>query len=141
MYLLDTNVISETIAPRPAPPVVEWFSAVSPDDLYVPAIAKAELLFGVAVLPKGRRRDALAAMISAYLEPYERDAILPFTTREAETYAGIVANRRALGRPVRELDAQIAAIARTRNLAVVTRNVADFDECGVAVINPWEPAP
>lgn len=141
MYLLDTNVISETIAPRPEPRVIAWLSAVASDELFVPAIAKAELLFGIAVLPPGRRREALSAMIDAWLDPYEGGAILPFTTREAEAYAAIVADRRALGRPVRELDAQIAAIASTQNLAVVTRNVADFDACGVPVVNPWEANP
>jgi predicted nucleic acid-binding protein len=138
MYLLDTNVISETIAPRPEPRVIAWFSTVAQEELFIPVVAKAELLFGVLVLPSGRRREALSAMIDAWFEPYEGGAILPFTTREARTYAAIVADRRAHGRPVRELDAQIAAIAATQNLAVVTRNVADFDGCGVPVINPWE---
>lgn len=141
MYLLDTTVISEGFAPRPESRVVDWLESTAPGDLYVSAIVKAELLFGVAVLPSGRRRDDLAAMIAGYIGRYEPEAVLPFTTNEAQAYAEIVAARRTLGRPIRELDAQIAAIARSRGLAVVTRNVKDFENCGVIVVNPWEDAP
>lgn len=141
MFLLDTNVISESFAVRPEQRVVAWLASVSPGELHISAIAKAELLFGVAVMPVGRRRSDLAAMIADFLNRFEPAMVLPFATREAEAYAEIVAFRRSLGRPIRELDAQIASIARTGNLAVVTRNGRDFEHCGVVVINPWDQTP
>ena len=109
-----------------------------PDDLlFTTAVCQAEILSGLAVLPQGRRRSELeAAAWAMFLEDFG-GRVLPFDTVAAEGYAEIYARRRRAGRPGATADLMIAAIARVHGASVVTRNVADFDACGVAVLNPW----
>ena len=137
--ILDTNVVSEAISVRPDQAVMRWFATLDPDVLWVPSVVKAELLAGVAFLPAGRRRDVLGAMIGEFLEPHEAERILPFESADAPLFAKVLALRRSAGRPVKELDAQIAAIALRRGLPIATRNVRDFEDCGVTLVNPWDP--
>jgi len=92
-------------------------------------------------MPYGRRKIALGAVIEAFFSRWLKTEILPFGSQEAEAYAEITAQRRKAGRPIKEFDAQIAAIARVRRFAVATRNVADFEHCGIEIINPWNPQP
>jgi len=108
-----------------------------PTALFTTTITEAELLLGLSLLPAGRRRQALEALVSEILMEDFQDRILPFDSPAASEYADIVAGRRRLGRPISEADARIAAIARSRGAAVSTRNVEDFVECGVPIINPW----
>lgn len=137
MFVLDTNVISESFRPQPDPRVVAWMGAAMPSKVFVTAPSKAELLVGLAYMPDGRRKAEFGLVIGAFFDHWLKTAILPFGTLEAESYAEIVAHRRRVGRPVTEFDAQIAAIAKTRGFAVVTRNVADFEHCGIEIVNPW----
>jgi predicted nucleic acid-binding protein len=139
MFVLDTNVISETFKPVPDAGVAAWTDAVPPLQAHITAPGKAELLSGLAIMPHGRRKAALGAVIEAFFTRWLKTEVLPFGSREAEAYAEIMAQRRRAGRPVKEFDAQIAAIARVRGFAVVTRNVRDFEHCGVEIINPWNP--
>ncbi|MEP3436960.1 MAG: type II toxin-antitoxin system VapC family toxin [Hoeflea sp.] len=139
--ILDTNVISEAISVRPDHLVMKWFATLEPEMLTIPSVVKAELLAGVAFLPAGRRRDVLGSMIRDFLDPYEPVRVLPFESADAPFYAQVLSSRRSAGRPVKELDAQIAAIALRRGLPIATRNVRDFADCGVTLINPWDPAP
>tara|TARA_R110002020_G_scaffold114717_7_gene263904 strand:+ start:2068 stop:2490 length:423 start_codon:yes stop_codon:yes gene_type:complete len=138
--ILDTNVISEAISVRPDRSVMQWFATLDPKALCIPSVVKAELLAGVALLPAGRRKEVLGSMIGEFLEPHEPERVLPFESADAPHFAQIVAARRSTGRRVMELDAQIAAIALRRGLPIATRNIRDFEGCGVTLINPWEPA-
>jgi len=137
MILLDTNVVSELIRPLPDASVRRWADALPPASLFLSAVTQAELLYGVALLPAGRRREALAEAVATVCDRAFVGRILPFDSAAAIVYADIAAGRRRAGRPIPTLDAQIAAIARSRGAALATRNVADFADCGIAVIDPW----
>jgi predicted nucleic acid-binding protein len=140
MIVLDTNVLSELLRPTPAPQVEAWLAAQDGASVYFTAVGEAELRHGVALLPAGRRRDALAEAIEGMLDDDFRDRILPFNREAARAYAAIAAANRAAGRPVSQLDCQIAAIARAHGASVATRNTGDYEGCGVAVIDPWQAA-
>ena len=137
MIVVDTNVISELMRPTPEPAVMAWFSEQDPAELYMTAVGEAELRAGAAILPAGQRRDRLAAEIDAVVREDFAGRVLPFDSAAARAYADIAAARRSEGRPILEADCQIAAIARARDAAVATRNVPDFEHCGIAVIDPW----
>ena len=137
MILLDTNVVSEPTRPAPNPSVITWLGAQITEDVYLSTITEAELRFGVAILPPGRRRDKLASEIENMLrEDFER-RILSFDSKAARVYSEIAANRRAIGKPISFADCQLAAIARCHGAAIATRNVGDFEDCGIELINPW----
>jgi len=139
MIILDTNVVSELMKPRPATEVVEWMAGHPAASLYTTSITQAEILHGLKLLPHGRRRNALeAAAMSMFAEDFG-DRILGFGTDAAPTYAQIASDRRRRGRPISQFDAQIAAIAGVAGAAIATRNVADFDGCGVTILDPWRP--
>ena len=138
MILLDTNVISELLRPSPEPSVEAWLGAQNGPNVSLSAVSEAELRLGVALLLAGGRRDALAGAIDTILVEDFRDRILPFDSAAARAYATIVAERRSTGRPISQFDAQIAAIARTHGAAVATRNVRDFEACGIDLIDPWQ---
>ncbi|MBZ9872809.1 type II toxin-antitoxin system VapC family toxin [Mesorhizobium sp. BR1-1-9] len=140
MFVLDTNVVSETLRPLPDAGVAAWMDSPFAIRSYITAITKAELLLGLAYMPDGKRKAALGSVIGAFFTTWLKTPVLAFGDREAEAYAEIVSRRRFLGRPIREFDAQIASVARSRGFAVVTRNVADFADCGVNIVNPWEAA-
>lgn len=138
MLVLDTNVVSELFRPSPAPAVVSWYMAQFPEDLFVTAITKAESLLGVALMPAGRRKEGLGLAIRTFYDDRLVTPILPFSAVEAEHFVEIVSRRRFAGRRIGEFDAQIAAITRSRGFAIVTRNVEDFEDCGVEIVNPWD---
>ena len=135
--LLDTNVVSELLRPSPNPVVEGWVAARPAAELYFSAIGEAELLYGVAMLPAGQRKDALAAAIEGILREDFEDRILPFDSGAASAYANIAAAHRAAGRTVASADCQIAAIARSRGMAVATRDVKDFGDIGIEIVDPW----
>ena len=140
MILLDTNILSELMRPAPDPAVERWFAAQPDASLFISAITEAELRYGAALLPSGKRRSALTAEIDGMLEEDFDGRILPFDRLAAQAFAAIAADRRQAGRPISQADAQIAAIARSRGASLATRNVPDFEGCGVEVINPWSTA-
>ena len=137
MVVLDTNVVSELMRPAPDPTVEAWVTERAAATLFFSVVGEAELRYGVAVMPAGRRRDALASEIEAMLREDFAGRILPFDSEAARTYAGIVAARRATGRPVSQADCQIAAIARSRGMAVATRNGRDFVDMEIDIVDPW----
>lgn len=137
MIVLDTNVISELMKSAPAPSVLAWIDRAPALTLFIAAITKAEILYGIALLPEGKRRDSLSFAAHAAFG-YFQDRILPFDSDAAEAFAILAASRRQSGRPITQPDAQIAAIARSRGATLATRNVPDFEECGVEVVNPWD---
>ena len=137
MIVLDTNVVSELMRPSLNPAVESWIANRPAASLFFSAVGEAELRFGLAIMPAGRRRDALASEIEAMLRDDFADRILPFDSGAACAYADIAASRRAIGRPAAEADCQIAAITRSRGMSLATRNVRDFQDMGVNVIDPW----
>lgn len=138
MFLLDTNVLSALMTAQPPPEIAAWTSAQPFDLLFTAAVCQAEILAGIAILPKGRRRSELETAARAmFIEDFD-GRVLPFDTTAAEGYADIFAIRRRTGRPVATIDVMIAAIARVHGASVVTRNVADFEACGVPIVDPWK---
>ncbi|MDE0038805.1 MAG: type II toxin-antitoxin system VapC family toxin [Gammaproteobacteria bacterium] len=135
--LLDTNVVSELLRPSPNPAVEGWVAGRQAADLHFSAVGEAELRYGVAVLPAGRRRDALALAIEAILREDFENRVLPFDSAAAREYADIAASRRAAGRPVAPADCQIAGIARSRDLTIATRNVRHFADMEIELVDPW----
>ena len=137
MILLDTNVLSELMRPSPAAEVLRWMTTHPASQLFTTTITQAEILYGLEVMPKGNRRAALQLAIEAMFEEDFADRILPFDSDAARVFPKIAGARRALGRPIAQWDAQIAAIARSRGAALATRNSNDFEHCGIRVVNPW----
>ncbi len=137
MILLDTNVISEFMRLSPAPEVQSWMRTQSPTALFICAVTEAELRLGLQILPPGKRRDGLEVALELVLTEDFAGRVLPFDQTAATAYAQIVADRRRAGRPIMQFDAQIAAIARSRGASLATRNIDDFVDCGIRVINPW----
>ena len=141
MIVVDTNVVSELMRLTPAAAVMTWFSGHDSAGLYLTAISEAELRAGAAILPAGQRRDRLSAEVDAMVREDFAGRVLPFDGAAARAYAEIAATRRSRGRPVLEADGQIAAIARSRGMAVATRNVGDFADTGIDVVDPWQGRP
>jgi toxin FitB len=137
MIVLDTNVVSELMRAEPDPVVVAFLDNVPGAALFISAVTQAEILYGIALLPEGKRRNALRTAADSMFERYFRGRVLPFDGDAAEAFADIAAGRREAGRPISHADAQIAAVAKSRGAAVATRNVTDFDGCGVPIVNPW----
>lgn len=137
MIVLDTNVLSELMRPAPAKSVERWVASHSAMSLFTTTITQSEIFYGVALLPRGRRRATLEELIESMWAEDFAGRVLPFDTAATRAFASIAASRRKAGKPIAQLDAQIAAISRSRNAAVATRNVADFEGCGVVVHNPW----
>ena len=137
MPVFDTNVLSELMRPAPNTAITSWVAEQTTSTLYLTAVSEAELRYGLAIMPPGRRRDGLAQGLERMLRTGFANRILPFDSSAAYTYAEIAAARRALGRPMPEANCQIAASARSRDIAVVTRNVRDFADTGIGVIDPW----
>jgi predicted nucleic acid-binding protein len=123
--------------PKPEIAVESWLSAQPAISVFITAVTEAELRYGLVLLPAVKRRSSLAAIIYEMLTEDFRDRILPFDSPAAIAFADIAASRRQSGRPISQADAQIAAIARSRGATLATRNVADFDGCGLEIINPW----
>jgi toxin FitB len=138
VIILDTNVISEVMRPQPSPVVVAWMSAQVPDDLFTTAITVGEVLYGIELLPKGKRRDQLLRQAEAMFVEDLAGNILAFDEASARLFALIAATRRTHGRPIGDQDAQIAAIARANGATLATRNTDDFEGCGVRLVNPWK---
>lgn len=137
MIILDTNVVSELMAPTPTDMVMRWVGARSASSLYTTTITQAEILFSLRLLPKGKRRDRLEAAAETLFEKIFEGRVLAFGGNAARAYARIAAERRRRGTPMSSMDAQIAGISRATGAALATRNVDDFDGCGIDVVDPW----
>jgi len=140
VIVIDTNVVSELMRAAPSEAVLDWFGRRAASDLHISAVTEAELRRTVAILPGGHRRDALADAIDAMVAEDFADRVLAFDGSAAVAFAAIFAERRASGRPISFPDCQIAATARARGAAVATRNIGDFEGCGIDVVNPWDEA-
>lgn len=122
---------------RPRADVLGWLDEQPTRALFVTAVTEAEVLTGIAILPEGRRKRILADAAARAFGGLLSGRVLPFDSAAAQTYSVIAAARRAAGRPISQSDGQIAAIARSRNMAIATRNVRDFEDMGIDLIDPW----
>jgi len=138
VIVVDTNVVSELMKAEPSAVVREWLVGRDRDELRITAITVAEIRHGIERLPKGRRRTALRGTA---VEVFSRfaDDILAFDAAAAAVYAEIVGRRDRKGAPISAYDAQIAAICRVQGASLATRNVKDFTDVGVDLIDPWTP--
>ncbi len=137
IIILDTNVVSETKRPVPNPVVVQWVAENVRANLFITAVTEAELRYGLAIMPAGQRRESLTQQTEEMLSKDFAGKILPFDSAAAQAYPEIAVSRRRAGRPVKQHDCQIAAIARVYDAVVATRNISDFTDCGLELINPW----
>ena len=138
MIILDTNVVSELMRPEPAPQVAAWIRDRDRPELRTTSVTVAEIRYGIARLPDGRRKQALLAAAADIFRAFE-DQVLPFDAAAAEHYAAIASNRERSGKPISGFGALIAAVCRSRGAALATRNLPDFDGTGIEIIDPWAP--
>lgn len=137
MIVLDTNVISELMRPEPDAAVMAWIGEQPMAGVFTTTLTQAEIFYGLALLPEGRKREALLAAARPMFEADLAGRVLPFDTDAVAAYPDIAAGRRKSGQPISQIDAQIAAIVQSRGARLATRNVADFADCGITVVNPW----
>jgi predicted nucleic acid-binding protein len=138
VIVLDTDVLSELMRAAPSAAVLRWMAAQPSASLYTTSITQAEILHGILLMPAGRKRAAVEAAAETMFREDFGGRILPFGSDAAREYARIAAARRRLGRPISTMDAQIAAIARSSASSIATRNTADYADCGVPLIDPWQ---
>jgi len=137
MIILDTNVLSELMRAEPIPEVLTWIAKQPSTELFTTTITEAEIFYGIELLAKGKRREALMAAAEAMFAEDLSGRVLSFESDAARVFSKIAAHRRAMGRPISHADAQIAAIAQVRRAKLATHNKQDFDDCGIDIIDPW----
>lgn len=138
MILLDTNVLSELIRPEPDKGVTAWLDSLDAATVATTAITAAELLYGVARLPTGRRKEQLSEAIRGLIEEDFDGRVEPFDAAAAIHYADLLSDRERAGRPISAADAQIAAICRKLRATLATRNTSDFRDTGIDLLDPWQ---
>lgn len=138
MIIVDTNVVSELMKHLPAINVVAWVDKQISEDLFLTAISVAEIDYGLSILPHGDRRDLLRNAFEKVVEEAFAFRVLPFDSNAARWYGQIMSDRKSLGRIMSLFDGQIASIALANGAALATRNVKDFDECRLTIIDPFE---
>ena len=136
MIILDTNVVSELMRPEPAPQVAGWVRGRDRRDLRMTSTTLAEIRYGIARLPDGRRKQVLLDTADDIFRAFS-DQVLAVDEAAAEQYAVIASTRERAGKPIPGFDALIAAVCRSRGAALATRNLPDFDGTGIDVIDPW----
>jgi predicted nucleic acid-binding protein len=138
VILLDTNVLSEFMRPRPSASVVSWLDEQPAGEVYTSAISRAEIELGLMLMPPGQRQEALSQAARAMFDEDFAGRCLPFDGDAARHYARIVSARTRAGWPISVEDAQIAAIALAHRMPLATRNTTDFELIdGLEVVNPW----
>ncbi|MEX3630134.1 MAG: type II toxin-antitoxin system VapC family toxin [Burkholderia sp.] len=137
MILLDTNVLSEPLKAPGDMNVLAWIDAQMIETLYLSTISLAELRFGIAVLPEGKRQDTLHERLEQRVLPLFAGRILSFDAPASEAYATLRSRARSTGKAIAPADGYIAGIAATHGFAVATRDTSPFDAAGLVVINPW----
>ena len=141
MILIDTNVVSELMRSAPEPAVVRWMNHQPSSLLYLAAVSIAEIKHGIRILPRGHRRDDLQHRFDRFVSSGFAERVLDFDWGAASIYGEIMGSRREIGRPMSVVDGQIAAVARARRCQLATRNITDFEACGLELIDPWAAPP
>jgi predicted nucleic acid-binding protein len=139
MILLDTNVLSEPWKPAPDIAVLTWLDAQAIETLFISVISIAELRFGIASMPSGKRQTILHDRLEGEVLPIFDGRILPFNLGASQFYADLMASSRTSGKAIGKADGYIAATAAENHLAVATRDTSPFEAAGLIVINPWSP--
>ena len=137
MIILDTNVVSEAMKPEPNPVVRAWLNDQAAETLYLSSVTLAELLFGIAALPSGKRKEMLALTLEGLMELF-KDRVLPFDVEAARHYADLAVVAKVSGRGFPTPDGYIAAIAASRGFIVASRDTAPYEAAKVTVMNPWQ---
>ena len=137
MIILDTNVVSEAMKPEPNPVVRAWLNDQAAETLYLSSVTLAELLFGIAALPSGKRKEMLALTLEGLMGLF-KDRVLPFDVEAARHYADLAVVAKVSGRGFPTPDGYIAAIAASRGFIVASRDTAPYEAARVTVINPWQ---
>ncbi len=137
MIILDTNVVSEFMTSQPDNSVLQWLNEQTPSQLYLTAITIAEIAYGLGAMPEGKRQQFLSERFEEFVKLGFTGRILPFDAPAARFYGDIMSHRKAIGRPMSTFDGQIASIAKSTGFSLATRNVKDFKECNIEVINPF----
>ncbi len=140
MVLLDTNVLSAVMSSRPDANVLRWLGIQDTHSVFLSSVTIAEVAYGLASLPRGRKRQSLGDALERFLALGFQDRILDFDVRAARLYGELMNDRKKAGRPMSMADGQIASIAKVSGLALATRNVKDFQGCGVPILNPYDEA-
>jgi len=138
VIILDTNVLSELMRFEPSKLVISWLDNQATSKLYITAITVAEILYGIARLPEGKRKSALFTAASDMLDEDFDGRILAFDGQAAVLYANLVSSCESSGRQVSMADAQIAAICQLHEANIATRNIKDFEPFNLNIINPWQ---
>jgi toxin FitB len=139
-FLLDTNIPSELVRTQPEPQVTAWVTAQDLDSLFLSVVSVGELRKGITIMPPGKRKAELLVWLDADLPELFSGRVLPMTQAIAERWGVLEGQRQLMGRPLNVPDAQIAATALEHDLTVVTRNMKDFEDLGVTILNPWKTA-
>lgn len=140
MIILDTNVVSEPLKPRPDPQVLDWLDRQAPETLYLTTISVAELRSGIELLPAGKRRTQLQKLMSTGVLPLFENRVLSFDEDAAVNFARVAAKAQAAGNRISFADCAIAAITLSRHFILATRNTSDFKGTGIQLLNPWDSA-
>ena len=138
MIILDTNVLSEFMRDVPNSMVMAWVAQQETSELFITTITQAEMYYGLALLPPGRRRNELERAVCQVFDQDFQQRILSFDSAAAIAYGRLAALRRQNGKPISQADAQIAAIAQTQNAVLATHNIKDFWNCQLTLVNPWQ---
>jgi predicted nucleic acid-binding protein len=137
VILLDTNVISEIMKVSPSEIVVDWLNDQKSTELYISAVTIGEIEYGLRILPAGRRQLQLRERFERFVALAFLQRFLVYDEAAARNYGEIMGYRKEIGRPMSVQDGQIAAIAKSKGLAIATRNTSDFEDCGVELVNPF----
>ena len=138
MIVVDTNVISEVMRPQPSLLVLNWLNAQESNQLFITTVTLAEIGYGLRILPEGQRRWQLHSLFDKFVAQAFEERVLDFTASAARAYAEIMGYRKEVGHSMSFPDAQIASIAHVLGFALATRNIKDFENCGLELINPFE---
>jgi hypothetical protein len=138
MIVVDTNVISEVMRPQPSPSVLNWLNTQDGNQLFITTVTPAEIGYGLRILPDGQRRWQLQSRFGQFIAQAFEERVLDFTASAAHSYAEIMGRRKEAIHPMSLPDGQIASIAHAHGFAVATRNIKDFEDCGLELVNPFE---
>lgn len=138
--MLDTNVVSEPLKPKPDANMMRWLAVQTPETLFITSVTIAELLTGVEKMPAGRRRDALRTALDGQVFPLFAGRVLNFDAKCATAFSKVIVEANAAGNDIAFPDAAIAAMSLASGFQLATRNVRDFRGTQVAILNPWDAA-
>lgn len=136
-FLLDTNVVSEWMKPRPDMGVIKWLAEADEDRVFLSVVTLAELRHGIERMPEGARRNRYDAWLTTELPRRFDSRVIHVDAETSDQWGRVVARGQSLGRPVGTMDAFLAATALRHDMTLLTRNISDFEVLSVRLLNPW----